>query len=271
MPIETRNADPDAPFTLASLVGDAGVGANGEKLVDTLKHHYPPDLRAAMLKRINRRLTDGLSQDQIGSAAKVAGAPADSDLNVKVHGGQSRDSDAVVTYAFHDDEGRLWKGTFPYSELGKSSPDGHVSQRESLAGAPAAEDYAKAQAKARKAAGSADTDALHERIAELEAQVDAQGDDPEPAEYEGKNAREIAASLGDASRETAARLLSFERDHENRTTVVTAAEKRLEAISVEEAAAVKAQADQAAENDALKARIAELEAAQAPPQQSLES
>jgi hypothetical protein len=245
--------DADAPFTLAALVTEAGSAGNGEKLVNTLMRAYPAALQAATLKRVNQRLTDQLDQDAISGVAKVAGAPADSDLNVKVRGGETRESDAVITYAFHDAEGQLWKGCFPYTELGKTDPRDHVSQRESLAGSPAAEDHAKALAKARAAAGrSEETRGLQARIAELEAQVEAQGDDPEPAEYDGKDAREIAADLADAPRETVQRVLVFEQAHKDRSTITTAAQKRLDALD-------QADAAKDAELETLRSRVAELE------------
>jgi hypothetical protein len=204
--------DADAPFTLAALVTEAGSAGNGEKLVNTLMRAYPAALQAAPLK-----------------------------------------SDAVITYAFHDAEGQLWKGCFPYTELGKTDPRDHVSQRESLAGSPAAEDHAKALAKARAAAGSSEeTRGLQARIAELEAQVEAQGDDPEPAEYDGKDAREIAADLADAPRETVQRVLVFEQAHKDRSTITTAAQKRLDALD-------QADAAKDAELETLRLRVAELE------------
>lgn len=260
-------ADPDAPFTLASLVGDAGVGANGEKLVQTLAHYYPPELEAATLKRVNQPLTDGLDEDAIASIAKVAGAPEDSDLNVKVRGGELRASDAVVLYAFHDDSGQLWKGCFPYSQLGKSDPDGHVSQRESLAGSPAAEDYEKARAKARAAAGddgsSAEAESLRAEVESLREQLEGAGKDPEPVkDYADANARDIATMLSAADRATAARVHEYEAAHDDRSTVIQAAEKRIAALDAEDQAATEAAAQKDAELETLRARVAELEAPQ---------
>lgn len=252
--------DPDAPFTLASLVGDAGSGANGEKLVNTLAHAYPQALQAATLKRLNERLTNALDQDAIDSVAEAAGAPADSDLNVKVRGGDVREKDAVVTYAFHDETGQLWKGCFPWTELGKSDPDGHVSQRESLAGAPEAAEYERAQAKARRAGESSETKSLRAKVEELQAQLESQPapGDPEPVRDYGKaKATDIATMLSAADRSTTARVWEYERSHEQRKTVVEAAEKRIAALD----AADKAAVDEVA---TLRARVAELEAAQPP-------
>lgn len=259
MAIATRNADPDAPFTLASLVGEAGSGANGEKLVQTLRYHYPPELEAATLKRVNARLTSALDQAAMESVVKIAGAPADSDLNVKVRGGLTRERDAVVVYAFHDETGQLWKGCFPYEDLGKPSSERHVAQKDAIMNAPAAADYARVQAKIRAAQRDPEADSLRERVAELEAQLEESGQDPAPAEYEGRNAREIATLIADAPRETAERLQAYERAHEDRATIVNAADKRLNALDADDRAAADAQAAQAAEVERLRARVAELE------------
>lgn len=140
--------DPDAPFTLSSLIGEAGVGSNGEKLVNALVHHYPPELRAATLKRQNERLLASVDRDDLlAGAAKIAGVPEV--LDASIRGGERSDADAVVTYAFEDERGDIVKGCFPYEDLGKASSDGHVSQRDSLAGSSAARDHATAQAAAR--------------------------------------------------------------------------------------------------------------------------
>lgn len=185
MAITARNAEPDAPFTLASLIGPAGTGANGERLVESLKFHYPPELRAAMLKRHNRALTDSLTAEQIAKVAKIAGAQPGADLNVKVHGGHTRADDAWATYAYHDADGRLWKGAFLLSELDLDDPPSHVNQRESLSAAPAAADYDRVRAKVAASQPNAqEVQALQARIADLERELGAA-----PAE----SAEEVAA------------------------------------------------------------------------------
>lgn len=249
MPTET-----EAPFQLRSLLGSNGTASNGEKLVQTLDYHYPPALRAATLRRENEDLA--LSDTEVEQAAKIAGVDS-SDPEIEfaatVRGGHSRAADAWVTYAYYDEDGDLWKGAFPYGDLGQDSSDGHVSQAESLAGSPAAADFADAQEKRRNAPD--DVKALQARIAKLEAQSSDEGDadDPAPVKDYGKaTARDIATMLSQAPRDTAARVHEYETAHENRSTVVQAAEKRIQALDDEDA---KAAADLKAKDD----RIADLE------------
>lgn len=130
------SSDTDIEFRASDLIGTAGIGSNGEKLVNTLLDYYPAELQAAQLKRVNERLDADLD---LGKVAKIAGVKRVE--QARVRGGESSDDDAVVTYAFLDSTGEVWKGCFPYSDLGKSSSDGHVSQRDSLNASAAAAEH----------------------------------------------------------------------------------------------------------------------------------
>src|SRR5205085_1817094 len=143
-------ATDEVDFSASDLIGSAGVGGNGEKLVNTLTDYYPPELDAALNRRVNDELTAELDDKAWKSAAKIAGVPQVRSL--KVRGGQSRHEDAWVTYAYFTARGEVMKGAFPYGDLGEDSSDDHVSQRDSLAGSNAARDHAAAQEKAAAAA-----------------------------------------------------------------------------------------------------------------------
>lgn len=164
-------------FGMHSLIGEAGAGSNGEKLVESLVHHYPPALKAMLLRRPNERLmaehgfeNGRWTQDEFArQVAAIAGVPV---IDACIRGGELSSDDAVVTYAV--DNGRdVLKGGFPYPDLGKTSSRGHVSQAGSLAASPAARDHAHALEKAGAASRAADAEneALKARIAELEDQL----------------------------------------------------------------------------------------------------
>lgn len=129
-------ASDETEFSAADLVGSAGSGSNGEKLVNTLLYHYTPELKAAMLKRINPALDEELPEDATEQVAKLVGV--DQIEQVHVRGGERRPADAVISYAFFDSNGAVWKGCFPYDDLARGSltQGRHVSQRESLAASP---------------------------------------------------------------------------------------------------------------------------------------
>lgn len=256
----------DAPFSLSSLVGEAGAASNGELLVNSLLHHYPPELKAALLKRENERLLAEVSrEDLVDGASRIVGRKVES---ATIRGGEHSDAAAVVTYAYTDGRGDIVKGFFPYDDLGESSSRGHVSQKDSLASSPAARDYESAQAKARASAEATglaqaerEAEELRAQVADLETQVAEQAEKPP---LEG-NATEIAAKLRESDRAQVERVLEFERAHDDRSTVMNAAEKRLEVLDDEDQAAAAAAAAQEAENEALRARVAELEAQVAQP------
>lgn len=239
----------ESPFNLRSLVTDAGTASNGEKLIEAVTNFYPPELQEAQLLSPNVELSRTLDWKQV---AKIAGVKIG---DAVVRGGERDRDEAVVTYAGYDADGDTIKGFFPHSDLGKSSSDGHISQRDRLQDTEAARAHAESQEKARAAAGSEETAALKARIAELEEQVEQDGGDPEPLpvdQYDKAKAKDIVTMVGAADRETAARVLDYERRHEDRSTVTEAAEKRIEALDGEDAKVRE-------ENEQLKARIAELE------------
>lgn len=132
-------------FTARDLIGSAGVGANGEKLANTLLTAYPRELKAAQLKSVNAELTAKLTDADRKSAAAIAGVPTLAGL--KVRGGRLNKDDAVVVYSWLDEHGQPWKGCFPYSDLGAKSSDQHSAQRDSLSASTAARDWLEAQAK----------------------------------------------------------------------------------------------------------------------------
>jgi hypothetical protein len=202
-------ADED-DFRASDLIGSAGVGQNGEKLVQTLDFHYPEALQAALLRRENAALTRGLSDADRASVAKIAGV--DHLDGIKVRGGERSSSDAYVTYAYLDDRGEVVKGCLPYDDLGKSSSDGHVSQRDSILNSPAAQAHLAAQAKARAAGGGST------------GQVQRSGDPV--ADYEEMKAPEVVALL-EAHPERAAAVEALERatrPGDERKTVLAAVE-----------------------------------------------
>lgn len=258
----TTDVTNETPFKAADLIGSAGVGENGEKLVATLDTHYPPDLSAALLKTENRALADDLDLEQVARIAGVKEIEA-----ATVRGGERHTEDAWVTYVFLDDRDTASKGAFPYSDLGKKSSDRHASQRDSLANSPAARDHLAAKEKAQ--ATSDDVDALRQQVEALTARLDEKPPaEPEPVDgYDRANAAQIAKGLQDADRAVAERVLAYEGSHENRSTVKDAAEKRIAAIDAE----AQQQAEQEAEakrqleadNEALRKQVEELQAAAA--------
>lgn len=143
-----RTADTEIEFRASDLIGAAGVGSNGEKLVNTLLDHYPAELQAALEKRINPELDSELDDKAMKSIAKIAGVSEVEHAHVR--GGDRRHDDAVVTYVFLDDTGQAWKGCFPWNDLGESSSDGHVSQRDSLAQSTAAQEHLAANPRPAK-------------------------------------------------------------------------------------------------------------------------
>lgn len=258
----------EAPFTIRSLLGESGVGSNGEKLVSAIDDFYPEGLQDAQLLKPNLALTDKVDE---GDVKTIVGGGIDV-RQVVVRGGHRHVDDAWVSYAGYDAEGDTVKGAFPYRDLGQSSSDGHVSQVDQLQRGAAARDQQAAEAKAAAAtASSEDVDALRRQLAELTDRLDKQPSpaDPEPVkDYGQANATNIAKMLGAADRATVARVLEYERGHEDRATVTKAAEKRIVDLDAEDAAAAQAQQALADENETLKARLAELEAAKsadAPP------
>lgn len=126
-------------FRASDLIGPAGIGSNGERLVNSLLDAYPPALQAALVKRINPVLDAKLDDRAHASVAKIAGVLRVEAVHVR--GGERREADATVTYAFLDAKGAVWKGCFPYSDLGSSSSDNHVSQRDSLANSAVAQEF----------------------------------------------------------------------------------------------------------------------------------
>jgi hypothetical protein len=139
--------DTDSPFQLRSVVERAGVAGNAEKLVGLLDKHYPPELRAATLKRENQDLREQVtSDDGVGKVRRTIGAPDGDHVRATVRGGHQDDGgDPVVSYVHVDSNGDTWKGCFPLSDLGSSSSKRHVSQRASLADTPEAQQHAEAQ------------------------------------------------------------------------------------------------------------------------------
>jgi hypothetical protein len=131
--------DTDIDFRASELVTSAGSGSQGEQLVGFLLDYYPPGLQAAQLKRINPALDSKVDDSFRAKVAKVAGVGRVDQVHVR--GGERRQEDAVITYAFLDDEGEVWKGCLPYGELGASKPDGHISQRDSLSSSAIAREH----------------------------------------------------------------------------------------------------------------------------------
>jgi hypothetical protein len=164
----------EGTFRAADLIGSAGVAANGEKLVATLDYHYSPEQIAAQERPENADLTAALTDEHRAAAADLAGAGRESGFQVMVRGGKRRPSDAWVTYAFIDETGDVVKGAFPYSDLGSTSSDGHVSQRTSIMRSPAARDHLEAQKlKADAAPAAQDSQALRSALAAAEHEREA--------------------------------------------------------------------------------------------------
>lgn len=150
-------------FRASDLIGSAGVGANGEKLISTLVDCYPPELQAAQLKRVNDDLTADLDEDALASVARIAGV--DRVAHAVVAGGNDPGDEAFVRYAVIDEQGIVHKGCFPYDDLGSGSSDRHVSQRGSLAQGTAAADAART----REYAGVSPTEKVESAVDPVEA------------------------------------------------------------------------------------------------------
>jgi len=122
----------DAEFCARDLIGSAGIGGNGEKLVNTLQDYYPPELQVAQLKRVNPELSAELDDgDVLAQVARIAGV--ERIAHAVVAGGIDPGDEAVVRYAVINADGTVSKGFFPYTDLESGSSDRHVSQRASLA------------------------------------------------------------------------------------------------------------------------------------------
>lgn len=253
MAIETEE------FRASDLIGSAGVGSNGEKLISTLDYHYPPELQAALLRRPNEELRGKLSDTIVANVAKIAGA--DRIAHLEVRGGDVDPDDAYITYAFYDRLRTVVKGAIPWADRGKSSSDGHVSQRDSVLNSPAARDHLAAKAKADAAASSEDVDALRAEVEALSERLSEKREqEPEPfLGYSDARAADLATELSHLSRELAVTVLDYERAHEDRSTVTNAAQKRIDTLDAEDAAARAEQERVATENEQLRARVAELE------------
>jgi hypothetical protein len=130
-------------FRLADLVSLAGVGANGETLVRTLDHQYPPGLQAAQVRRRNDYRTGALTDEHYAAVAKLAGVDRIEHMTVR-----GATSDAWLTYAYVDDRGDVMKGALPLDDLRSGSSDRHISQTASLMASPAARDQREALEKA---------------------------------------------------------------------------------------------------------------------------
>lgn len=137
----------EVDFDAASLIGSAGVGNNGEKLVATLTSHYPRALSAALEKKENEKLRDNLD---LAKVAKIAGLSEVEAATVR--GGERDEGDAWVTFVFFDQHGRPSKGAFPYGDLRGTSSDELVTQRDAAGKSPEAEAHRVAQEKADAAA-----------------------------------------------------------------------------------------------------------------------
>lgn len=199
--------DTDIDFRASELVTTAGSGSNGEKLAQLLVDFYPAGLQAAQLKRINAKLDEKVDDSFRQKVSRIAGGNVE---QVHVRGGERRDEDAVVTYAFVDDRGEVWKGCLPYGQLDKSSPEGHISQRDSLAASTVAQAHIaehprqarQSQAESQQAA---DPFALGEMSAEeLTALMDEHPDRVEAIKafekaYRGKRARKSVLEYGNDS------------------------------------------------------------------------
>ena len=123
-------ATDDIDFRPSDLVTSAGSANNGEKLIATLTDYYPAELQAAQLKRINPRLDEQIDDDFRGKLASLVGVGHIEQAHVR--GGERRDDDAVVTYAYLDDRETVVKGLLPWNSFQAGGRDGHVSQRESV-------------------------------------------------------------------------------------------------------------------------------------------
>lgn len=113
----------------------------------------------------------------------------------------------------------------------------------------------------RRSADSPEADALREEVQRLNAEL-AAARDPEPyAGYGDSNAKSIVERVKEADRDEAQAVADYERSHENRTTVVDAAVKRVDALDEEAEAALREQQEAAdAEKRELLDRLAALEA-----------
>lgn len=201
--------DTEVEFSAADLIGPAGSGSNGEKLVQSLLIHYPEKLRAALLKRINARLDEGIDSKR-DDVAKMLGV--DRVEGIHVRGGDQRESDAVVTYVWLDGQGKPWKGCFPYGDLanGELGDDTHVSQKGAMSKSHLATEWASENPRPQAAAAPAHADPF--ALSEMTAKelTDLMDEHPDKAEFiknfeqaaHGKQARKTVLEhkpAGDAS------------------------------------------------------------------------
>lgn len=145
-------------FSARDLIGSAGIGEYGEKLAATLDTAYPERLKAAQLRRVNQKLTAKLTESDWKAAASLAGVPSLAGL--KVRGGELNPSEAVAVYSWLDEHGQVWRGCFPYTDVGKKSSDDHFAMRDAMAASPAARDLAESREKADADAPDVDGDVV---------------------------------------------------------------------------------------------------------------
>lgn len=172
-------------FRPADLIGQAGVGSNGQLLADTLNAVMPRGLERVLLQRENlelgRRRETRIDRDEWGDVAKAAGLEGVKLADVSVRGGADEDGNNVdteaawITFVYFDDRDDSLKGAIPYLVYkGEEDPDDDEARRpilqsEALAKTPAARDHAEAQAKARAAEDAAQPSGGMPNLAEAKA------------------------------------------------------------------------------------------------------
>jgi hypothetical protein len=251
-----------------------GVANNALELLRRTSLNMPAELMGILALPPDRDRTEALDADEVDRKARevlgdslqqsrddtlLPNPEYDADA-ITIHGRYVRGADdrtRVVTVSYTVPSGRTGKAAIgPYKEFTKSVGLYEDSRRVKMGIASLTGDD-----EGGRSADSPEAEALREEVLRLREELEA-ARDPEPFEgYGDANANDLKKRLADADRDEAQAIADYERSHENRSTVVDAAVKRVDTIDEEaEAAEREAQEARDAEMAELREQLAELKA-----------
>jgi hypothetical protein len=261
---------PQDPESTAELVAKGGVGDNAVKLLERQARNQPVELMGILAMPPDQLRSDSLDTEEVDRHARRAiqgwldEAKADGDSvspdysadDVLIDGRWVRgtsDRTRVVTITYVLPSGRSAKAAIgSYSDFPASQASYELQHRRAMG---IREDVAQLQGAPVE---SPEAEALRAELARVEAEL-AEARDPAPFEgYAEMTAKHIVDNLiADATIGDVEALLEYERRHEDRSTVVTAAGKRIVALKQAEA---DVRARELEELEQLRAQVAELRA-----------
>jgi len=142
---------PDAPYSVGSLISEAGTGSNGDKLIDAVLGMYDPILRAAQQKSPNPKKSGELDMEVLED---LVASKHDVEIHdAVVRGGKTRADEGWVTFAGYDEKGLTIKGCLKLSDYSEGSLRSLIVQTDSLLeDEPRSEEDTKPKPKAKKQA-----------------------------------------------------------------------------------------------------------------------